>query len=86
MTAGRLACKLFEGMRREAAAIKVQKGTRWHQAQKSYSLLKASALVIQTGLRAMAARNDFRFKRRTKAATVIQAFDFLIHFSTLFLV
>ncbi|KAJ4792621.1 hypothetical protein LUZ62_043867 [Rhynchospora pubera] len=70
---GRLASKLFEGMRREAAALKVQKSTRRYQAQKSYSLLKASALVIQTGLRAMAARNEFRFKRRTKAATIIQA-------------
>lgn len=30
----------------------------------------------------MAARNEFRFKRRTKAATIIQALDFLLHFSS----
>ncbi|KAJ3695455.1 hypothetical protein LUZ60_000832 [Juncus effusus] len=70
---GRLACKQFEGMRREAAAIKVQKSARKYQAQKSYSRLKSSVLVIQTGLRAMAARNEFRFRKQTKAATILQA-------------
>ncbi|TVU11936.1 hypothetical protein EJB05_45547 [Eragrostis curvula] len=70
---GRLACKLYDNMRREAAAIKVQKHQRRHQARMSYKLRYASVLVVQTALRAMAARNEFRFKKRSKAAVTIQA-------------
>ncbi|XP_029120748.1 myosin-11 isoform X3 [Elaeis guineensis] len=71
---GRLACKLYECMRREAAAIKVQKHLRTYQAKKAYTHLKMSVLVLQTAFRAMAARNDFRFRKQTKAATAIQAY------------
>ena len=67
-----LARELYEQMRREAASIRIQKHLRAHIARKSYTQLKASAIVIQTGLRAMATRNEFRFKRRTKAATIVQ--------------
>ncbi|KAL9682422.1 hypothetical protein QQ045_014220 [Rhodiola kirilowii] len=69
----KLACKLYENLRKEAAAIKIQKNTRRHQARKSYKKLQVAVLVVQTGLRAMAARNEFRFKKRNKAATTIQA-------------
>ncbi|KAF0901741.1 hypothetical protein E2562_006207 [Oryza meyeriana var. granulata] len=70
---GRLACKLYDQMRREAAAIKVQKNQRRHQARRSYKHLNASVLVVQTALRAMAARNTFRYKKQSKAAVKIQA-------------
>ncbi|KAL0005461.1 hypothetical protein SO802_013022 [Lithocarpus litseifolius] len=70
---GRLACKIFEQMRREAAAMKIQKNTRRYQAWKRYHKLHFSVLVLQTGLRAMAARNEFRFKKITKAAILVQA-------------
>uniref|UniRef100_A0A0E0AA18 Myosin motor domain-containing protein n=1 Tax=Oryza glumipatula TaxID=40148 RepID=A0A0E0AA18_9ORYZ len=70
---GRLACKLFDQMRRVAAAIKVQKNQRMHQARRSYKHLNASVLVVQTALRAMAARNTFRYKKQSKAAVKIQA-------------
>ncbi|XP_008785355.2 myosin-11-like [Phoenix dactylifera] len=70
---GRLACKLYECMRRKAAAIKVQKHLRTYQAKKAYTRLKMSVLVLQTGFRAMAARNKFRFRKQTNAATAIQA-------------
>ncbi|KAL6606931.1 hypothetical protein ACP70R_042584 [Stipagrostis hirtigluma subsp. patula] len=70
---GRLACKLYDSMRREAAAIKVQKNQRRHQARRSYKLRIASVLVVQTALRAMAARNEFRFKKKSTAAVKIQA-------------
>ncbi|XP_073005604.1 myosin-11-like isoform X2 [Typha latifolia] len=70
---GRLACKLYESMRREAASIKVQKNLRRHQAKKLYTRLKDSVLVLQTALRAMAARSEFRFRRQTKAAIAIQS-------------
>ncbi|XP_061944773.1 myosin-9 isoform X1 [Populus nigra] len=70
---GRLACKIFDRMRREAAAIKIQKHTRKNAARTAYKKLHVSALVVQTGLRAMIARKEFRFRKRTKAATIIQA-------------
>lgn len=70
--AAQLARKLYEQMRKVAASIRIQKHVRGHTARKFYTKLLASANVIQTGLRAMAARNEYRYKRRTKAATIIQ--------------
>ncbi|KAF9609184.1 hypothetical protein IFM89_013574 [Coptis chinensis] len=64
-----LARKLYEDMRREAASIFLQKHSRAHTARKAYTELRISAIFIQTGLRAMAARNEFRYRRRSKAAT-----------------
>lgn len=69
---GRLACKVFEHMRREAAAVKIQKHTRRYRARKAYKALHVSGLVLQTGLRAMAARKQFRFRKQTKASIIIQ--------------
>ncbi|KAF6175051.1 hypothetical protein GIB67_039599 [Kingdonia uniflora] len=70
---GRLACKMYELMRREAASVKIQKCLRRYLARKAYSKLRLSVLVLQTGLRVMAARNEFRFRKQTKAAIIIQA-------------
>ncbi|KAA8534623.1 hypothetical protein F0562_032118 [Nyssa sinensis] len=70
---GRLACKLYERMKRVAAAMKIQKNTRRYQARKAYSKLWFSVLVLQTGLRAMYTRKEFRFRKQTKAAIIIQA-------------
>ncbi|CAJ2631461.1 myosin-11 [Trifolium pratense] len=70
---GRLACKLYQNMRREAAAVKIQKHVRRHESRKGYIKLHASVLTLQTALRAIAARKEFRFKKQTKAATIIQA-------------
>ncbi|XP_034705818.1 myosin-9 [Vitis riparia] len=70
---GMLACKLYESMRREAAAVKIQKNMRRHEARKTFNKLRVSVLVLQTGLRAMAAHREFRFRKQTKAAIVIQA-------------
>ena len=69
---GRLACKLYDNMRREAAAIKVQKNQRRRQARRSYKLHYASVLVVQTALRAMTARKEFRFKKQSTGAVTIQ--------------
>ncbi|KAF7824450.1 myosin-12 isoform X1 [Senna tora] len=68
----KLARKLYENMRREAASIRIQKHARAHTARMHYTSLQASAIVIQSGLRAMAARNEYRYRRRTKAAAKIQ--------------
>jgi len=59
-------------MRKEAASIRIQKNVRAHGARTFYTNLQASAIVIQTGMRAMAARNEYRYRRRTKAAIIIQ--------------
>ncbi|KAK3000828.1 hypothetical protein RJ639_022262, partial [Escallonia herrerae] len=69
---GWLACKLFERMKREAAAVKIETNIRRYQARKAYSKLRLSVLVLQTGIRAMDARKRFRFRKQTKAATKIQ--------------
>lgn len=76
--AGRLARKLYEHMRREAAAVKIQKNERRYFARKSYTTLRSSAIALQTGLRAMTARDEFRFRKRTKAAIIIQVSIFLL--------
>ncbi|WOK95773.1 myosin-17 isoform X2 [Canna indica] len=70
---GSLARKLFEHMRREAAAVKLQKNMRCYFARKSFATVRSFAIALQTGLRAMSARNVFRFKKQTKAAICIQA-------------
>uniref|UniRef100_A0A162A2K7 Myosin motor domain-containing protein n=1 Tax=Daucus carota subsp. sativus TaxID=79200 RepID=A0A162A2K7_DAUCS len=70
---GKLACKLYENMRREDASIKIQKKARGHSARMSYKNLRISAVMVQTGIRAMSCRKEFRFKKRDTAATTIQA-------------
>ncbi|KAF5454727.1 hypothetical protein F2P56_024373 [Juglans regia] len=77
---GRLACKLFEFLKKEATAVKIQKHIRRYQARKTYCNLHLSMLVLQTGLRALAARKEFRLRKRTKAAIFVQ----VIHFKTYF--
>ncbi|KAJ1409369.1 P-loop containing nucleoside triphosphate hydrolase [Sesbania bispinosa] len=70
---GRLACKIYENMRREAAAVKIQKNIRRYEARKAYKELHVSVITLQTALRAMAARKVFRFRKQTKASIIIQA-------------
>lgn len=62
----------YERMRREAASVKIQKYSRMCLARKDYHKLRSSAISIQTGLRGMAAHNDLRLMKQTKAAIVIQ--------------
>ncbi|KAL8548030.1 hypothetical protein ACS0TY_007361 [Phlomoides rotata] len=69
----RLACKIFDNLKREAASIKIQTKCRGHLTRKNYSILKNSVVKLQTGMRAMAAGKEFRYRKQTKAATTIQA-------------
>ncbi|XP_047336322.1 myosin-11-like [Impatiens glandulifera] len=69
---GRLACKHYENMKREAAALRIQTHARSFKAKGAYKRLRLSVLFLQSGLRFMEARNVFRFKKQTKAATIIQ--------------
>lgn len=70
---GILARKLYEQLRREAAALTMQKNFRRYIDRKFYLTVLLSATTLQTGLRAMTARNEFRFRKQTKAAIIIQA-------------
>jgi myosin V len=69
---GRLTFKLYEKMRREAAAVKIQKNIRSYETRKAYKKLHMSVLTLQTTLRAIAARKEFRFRKQTKASIIIQ--------------
>ncbi|CAI0627898.1 unnamed protein product [Linum tenue] len=70
---GVLARRQFEQLRRQAAALRIQKNFKAFTARTSYMALYSSAVTLQTGLRAMTARNEFRFRKQTKAAIIIQA-------------
>ncbi|KAK4492484.1 hypothetical protein RD792_003293 [Penstemon davidsonii] len=70
---GRLACKLYGNLKKEAASIKIQTNLRGHLARNNYTKLKYSVVVLQIGMRAMAAHKEFRYRKQTKAATIIQA-------------
>lgn len=67
-----MACKQYEELRREAGALRIQTKFRQHVARKVYLQVRLSAITLQTGLRTMIARNEFRMKLRTKAAIHIQ--------------
>lgn len=66
------ACNLYEQLRREAAALKIQKNFRCYTSRISYKALQNSAIIVQTGMRAMTARGEHRFRKQTKAAIKIQ--------------
>ncbi|KAL8137294.1 hypothetical protein V2J09_003295 [Rumex salicifolius] len=70
---GRLAYKIYQGLRRDASAIKIQKNLRKHISKKAYNNIQSSAIVLQSSARAVAARNQFRHKKQSKASIVIQA-------------
>ncbi|PPD91802.1 hypothetical protein GOBAR_DD11268 [Gossypium barbadense] len=69
---GQMTRHLYEGMRREAASLKIQKYARRFLKRKAYNNLRFSAISIQASLRALSARNELRSRKRTVAATVIQ--------------
>ncbi|KAG8055649.1 hypothetical protein GUJ93_ZPchr0001g33025 [Zizania palustris] len=68
----RLACKLHEFLRQQAAALKIQKNIRCYFAWRTYSQLRLSAITLQTGLRNMAALKEFDFRKQNKATIHIQ--------------
>lgn len=72
LISGQLARKVYEGLRREAASLRIQRDLRMHLARKAYKDLYSSSVSIQTGMRGMAARNELRFRRQTRATIKIQ--------------
>lgn len=59
-------------MRREHAALQIQKNARTRTVKGVYAKLRSSIINIQSGLRAMAARDEYRYRKRTKASILIQ--------------
>ncbi|CAH2059643.1 unnamed protein product [Thlaspi arvense] len=57
---GHVARLHFEAMRRETASLRIQKQARTYISQTAYKNLCVSAISVQTGLRAMAARSQIR--------------------------
>lgn len=78
MIVGELTRRVYEGRRKESASLRIQRDWRMHVARAAYKKLHFSAISIQTGMRGMAARNELRFRRQTKAAIVIQVRIFTI--------
>ncbi|XP_030490697.2 myosin-17 isoform X1 [Cannabis sativa] len=70
---GKIACKLYQHLRQEAAALKIQKNFKQYRITKSYRIQRSSAIKLQAGIKAMLARKEFRFRKQTKAAVNIQA-------------
>ncbi|CAA0163333.1 unnamed protein product [Arabidopsis thaliana] len=69
---GYLARSIYEGMRREAAALKIQRDLRKFLARKAYTELFSATISIQAGMRGMVSRKELCLRRQTKAATIIQ--------------
>jgi myosin-5 len=57
---------------KEASAVKIQKNIRRYEARKAYKELHMSVVTLQTALRAIAARKDYKFEKQTKASVIIQ--------------
>ncbi|KHN03859.1 Myosin-J heavy chain [Glycine soja] len=72
---GELARRSYYHMKREAGAVRIQKYMRGTLARKWYTKIKISAIVLQTGFRAVAACNKFRYRKQISASTTIQVFE-----------
>lgn len=72
---GQLTRQIYEGMRREASSLMIQRDLRMFLARKAYKELHSSAVFIQTGMRGMASRIELRFRRQTRAAIILQVKD-----------
>ncbi|KAA3468868.1 Myosin-J heavy chain [Gossypium australe] len=70
---GQLARNVYNGMRREAASLRIQRHLRMHLARKAYKELCSSAVSIQTVMRGMAARNELCIRRQTRASIIVQS-------------
>ncbi|PWA65541.1 IQ motif, EF-hand binding site [Artemisia annua] len=70
---GKLASKMYEDMRKRSLSTKIQTNFRRYTLRSSYNRLQHAVVLIQAGLRAMAARCELRYRRRHMAATKLEA-------------
>jgi len=59
-------------MRKQAAALQIQKSYRCYVAWNSYSKLRSSAITLQAGLRVFGAYKEFNIRKQNKASIRIQ--------------
>jgi len=59
-------------MRKQAAALQIQKSYRCYVAWNSYSKLRSSAITLQAGLRVFGAYKEFNIRKQNKASIHIQ--------------
>ncbi|WZY92541.1 hypothetical protein YC2023_064870 [Brassica napus] len=71
---GHAARRQFKSMRREAASLRIQKHARTYIRQTAYKRLCVSAIYVQTGLRAMAARVELQYRKKRRAASQVRRF------------
>ncbi|XP_019453131.1 PREDICTED: myosin-9-like isoform X1 [Lupinus angustifolius] len=74
---GELARRSYYHMKREAAAVRIQSYMRGKLARKKYTEIKIYVIILQTGCRAMVARDKLRYRRhsrQTSASTSIQSY------------
>ena len=62
----------MNGMKRETASVKIQKYYRIYLARNGYEKLYSSAVSIQTSNCGMAAHNELKFSKRTRAVITVQ--------------
>lgn len=55
--------------------MKIQKHYRMYLARNAYQKVYSSAVLIQTCMRGMDARNELKFRKRTRAAIIVQVSD-----------
>ncbi|KAL4558700.1 hypothetical protein LXL04_036901 [Taraxacum kok-saghyz] len=70
---GKLACKVYQRMKSDAATLKIQTYYRRHLSMKNYNKLKVSVILFQARLRSMVASRHLRHRKQIKSATVLQA-------------
>nr|XP_043636269.1 myosin-9-like isoform X2 [Erigeron canadensis] len=70
---GKLACNLYQHMKKSTASLKIQTSFRRHLSKKTYNKLKLSVILFQARLRAMVAGKKFRNIQQHKAAILLQA-------------
>lgn len=75
---GALLAKRYQKLRQEAGAICIQKNVRMWLARKRFLANKDAVARTQTGCRRMASRKEIRFRRQTKAATIIQVQEMFV--------
>ncbi|KAI3806052.1 hypothetical protein L1987_21943 [Smallanthus sonchifolius] len=70
---GKLACKLYLHLQKNAASLKIQTNYRRHLSRKIYNKLKLSVIIFQSRLRSLVAGKKFRTRQQNKAAILLQA-------------
>ncbi|KAI7740039.1 hypothetical protein M8C21_006215, partial [Ambrosia artemisiifolia] len=68
-----LARVCYKCRRIERACLRIQKNVRMHRERTRYKFMSSSVISIQNGMRGMAARNAYNYRKQIKAAIGIQS-------------